>query len=153
MSVNSNQSCYPSQVRLYLVIIRVSIYFMMLSSVKRTLDRVSYFREEMMSLICKTKLSCGGQLLKEQSLIVAEYSRIANLIPELLHDIELYLTLKVGLIWKLISTRFVPLLICSQIMFLKLKKMLKSILKIHQRNAQHFYLPYWIDCYKGIING
>ena len=106
-----------------------------------------------MSLICKTKLSCGGQLLKEQSLIVAEYSRIANLIPELLHDIELYLTLKVGLIWKLISTRFVPLLICSQIMFLKLKKILKSILKIHQSNAQHFYLPYWIDCYKGIING
>ena len=38
-------------------------------------------------------------------------------------------------------------------MYLKLKKMLKSILKIHQRKDQHFYLLYWIGCLKGIVNG
>ena len=84
---------------------------MMLNLVKKMSGRVNYFREEMMSVSCKTKLNYGDLLLKEQYLIVAEYLRTVNLIPELLHDIGLSLKLKAGLIKKMIFTRFVPLLI------------------------------------------
>ena len=131
---------------------------MTLSSAKRIQDRQSYFREEMMSINCgielhsKTKLNYGDLLLKEPYLIVAEYLKTVNLILELQHAIELYLKLKVGLILKLIFTRFVPLRICSRMMYLILRNKLKSILKIHRRNAQHFYLLYWIDYYSDIIN-
>ena len=131
---------------------------MTLSSAKRIQDRQSYFREEMMSINCgielhsKTKLNYGDLLLKGQYSIVVGYLRIVNLILELQHAIELYLKLKVGLILKLIFTRFVPLRICSRMMYLILRNKLKSILKIHRRNAQHFYLLYWIDCYSDIIN-
>jgi len=110
---------------------------------------MSYFREEMMSLICKTKLSYGDLLLKEQYLIVAEYSRIVNLIQELLHDIKSFLKLKDGLILKQIFTKFVTLPICNQMTYMKLKKMLNDILKIHQKKDQHFYLLCWIDYCKG----
>ena len=38
------------------------------------------------------KLNYGGRLLKDQYLIVVEYSRTVNLILELLHDIEFSLS-------------------------------------------------------------
>ena len=121
---------------------------MTLSSAKRIQDRQSYFREEMMSINCgielhsKTKLNYGDLLLKGQYSIVVGYLRIVNLILELQHAIELYLKLKVGLIRKMIFMKFVPLRICSRTMYLILRNKLKIILKIHRRNAQHFYLLY-----------
>jgi hypothetical protein len=112
----------------------------------------------MMSINCgielhsKKKLNYGDLLLKEPYLIVAEYLKTVNLILELRHAIELYLKLKVGLIRKMISMKFVLMQICSRIMYLKLRNKLKSILKTHQRNALHFSLLYWIDYYNGITN-
>ena len=130
--------------------------FMIFYGFLKMIDKKIYFKRELMAnnncyniKNYQAKLDCGEQSLKDQYWIAVVFSRTANFI--IAKNIELFLKLKAGLIKKRIFTRFVPLLICNQIMYLKLKKMLKSISKIHLENDQHFYLLYWIDYFKGIV--